>query len=188
MTEAVLERGIDHFGGSVAAFDRWADGLLESLRGNPVADRLFTTASHLGDFSLIWHILGLARGLTTDERANQAFVLAAFLGMESLVVNQGVKRVFRRTRPTPAGDDRYIIRRPSTSSFPSGHASAAFAAASMLTSWDGKRSAPLWFSLATVVGLSRAYVRIHHPSDVVAGAALGLALAAGAKRILRALA
>ena len=187
MTVAPPARGVDRFGEGVAAFDRWADAGLESLRGNPAADRLFTTASHLGDFSLIWHIIGLSRGLTSDARADQAFVLAAFLGTESLVVNQGVKRLFRRTRPTPAGDERYTIRRPSTSSFPSGHASAAFAAATILTGWDGKRSAPLWFTIASVVGLSRAYVRIHHASDVVAGALFGVALATAAKRIVRAL-
>jgi membrane-associated phospholipid phosphatase len=187
VTAAPLVQPVDRFR-AVAAFDRWANDRLESLRGNPAADRLFSTASHLGDFSLIWHIAGLTRGLTSDERADQVLQLAAFLGAESLLVNQGVKRLFRRTRPTPGGDERYVVRRPSTSSFPSGHASAAFAAATVLTGWDGKRSAPLWFTLASVVALSRAYVRIHHASDVVAGAAFGVALGVVAKRIVRALA
>lgn len=187
MTAPSPALGVDSLGGAVAAFDRWADATLEALRGNPAADRLFSAASHLGDFSLIWHIIGLSRGLTSDEHADQAFVLAAFLAAESLVVNQGVKRLFRRTRPTPAGDLRYTLRRPSTSSFPSGHASAAFAAATILTGWDGRRSAPLWFSIAAVVALSRAYVRIHHASDVVAGALFGVALASAAKRVVRAL-
>ena len=180
--------GDDRFGARVAAFDRWADAQLEAMRGHPAADRLFSAASHLGDFSVIWHIIGLTRGLTSDERADQAIVLSAFLGVESLVVNQGVKRLFRRNRPTPSGDERYAMRRPSTSSFPSGHASSAFAAASLLTAWGGRRSAPLWFGVASVVGLSRAYVRIHHASDVVGGAVLGLVLGAAAKRIVRALA
>lgn len=180
--------GDEPFGPRVAAFDLWADAQLERLRGNPAADRLFSTASHLGDFSLIWHIISLARGLSSDERADQALQLSAVLGLESLAVNQGIKRLFRRTRPTPSGDDRYTIRRPSTSSFPSGHASSAFTAASLLTAWGGRRSAPLWFGIATVVALSRAYVRIHHASDVVGGALFGLVLGALAKRVLRALA
>jgi undecaprenyl-diphosphatase len=184
---SVGAEGDDRFGARVAAFDRWADAQMEALRGHPAADRLFSAASHLGDFSVIWHIIGLTRGLTSDERADQAIVLSAFLGVESLVVNQGVKRLFRRTRPTPSGDERYAMRRPSTSSFPSGHASSAFAAASLLTAWGGRRSAPLWFGIASVVGLSRAYVRIHHASDVVGGAVLGLVLGAAARRIVRAL-
>lgn len=177
--------GDDRFGEHVAAFDRWADARLEALRGMPAADFLFANASHLGDFSVLWHIIGLARGMTSDERADQAFVLSAMLGVESIVVNQGIKRLFRRTRPTATGDERFAVRPPSTSSFPSGHASSAFVAASLLTSWSGKRTAPIWFGLAAVVGLSRAYVRIHHASDVVGGAVVGLVLGALATRVVR---
>ena len=169
----------------VASFDQWAYDQLELLRGNPVADALFTNASHLGDFSVIWHIIGIARGLTSEQRANQAMVLSAVLGAESLMVNQGVKRLFRRTRPTETGDERFEIRKPSTSSFPSGHASSAFVAATLLTEWSGRRSAPLWFGLAAVVSISRVYVRIHHASDVVGGAVLGLALGALVRRIIQ---
>jgi membrane-associated phospholipid phosphatase len=77
------------------------------------------------------------------------------------------------------------VRKPSTSSFPSGHASAAFYAASLLTYWGGARTAPVWFAAAGVVATSRAYVRIHHPSDIVGGAVVGLALAEAAKAALR---
>ncbi len=168
-------------------FDEWADAQLERLRGHPVADAVFTTASEAGDFSMIWHLVGAARGLTSNTRADQAFVLSALLGVESLVVNQGIKRLFRRTRPTEAGDPRYPVRKPSTSAFPSGHASSAFFAATVLTAWSGKRMAPVWFGLAGVVATSRAYVRIHHPSDVVGGAAVGLALGAAANAAVKAL-
>ena len=173
------------FGPTVTRFDDWADQQLERLRGNPAADFLFSNASHLGDFSVIWHIVGLARGVTSNGRADQAIVLSIALGAESLLVNQGIKRLFRRTRPTETGDARFIVRTPSTSSFPSGHASSAFFAATLLTAWSGRRVAPMWFGLAAVVGISRAYVRIHHMSDVVGGAVLGLVLGHVARRALR---
>jgi undecaprenyl-diphosphatase len=137
---------------------------------------VFTAASHLGDWSMIWHLVGVARGLTSSKRADQAIVLSALLGAESLNVNQGVKRLFKRERPTDSGDDRFEVRTPSTSSFPSGHASAAAFAATVLTTLDGKKSAPLWFGLAGVVGTSRAFVRIHHASDVIGGAVVGIGL------------
>ena len=175
----------EHFGPRIAAFDRWADQQLESLRGHPAADFLFSNASHLGDFSVIWHIIGLTRGLTSRRRADQAIALSIVLGAESLLVNQGIKKLFRRTRPTESGDERYAMRRPSSSSFPSGHASSAFAAATVLTSWGGRRTAPVWFAIATVVGLSRAYVRIHHASDIAGGALVGTALGLIATRIVR---
>ncbi len=169
----------------VDSFDDWADQQLERIRGNPAADLIFTNASHLGDFSLIWHIIGAARGITSDRRANQAFALSAVLGVESLLVNQGIKRLFRRQRPTETGDARYEIRKPSTSSFPSGHASSAFVAATLLSAWGGRRTAPAWFGIAAVVAVSRAYVRIHHASDIIGGAVVGLTLGRVAQRVLR---
>jgi undecaprenyl-diphosphatase len=165
----------------VRRFDDGVDELLERLRGQPLADRVVGVASELGDWSVVWHLLGAAWGLTSVRRTDRELRLFVLLGAESLIVNQGIKRVFRRVRPTEAGDPRYPVRRPSTSSFPSGHASSAFFAASLLTEGDPVL-APLWFTLATVVALSRPYVRIHHASDVVAGAAVGLALASIAKR------
>jgi undecaprenyl-diphosphatase len=72
-----------------------------------------------------------------------------------------------------------------TSSFPSGHASAAAFAATALIGWDGDRSAPLWGGIATTVAISRAYVRIHHASDVVAGAAVGAAMGLVARQVFK---
>lgn len=161
---------------TIDRFDQWADDALEHLRGRRPVDLVMTTATRLGDFSLIWHIVGVTRGLTSVQRAKQAVVISALIGAESLIVNQGVKRLFRRRRPTTSGDPRFPVRTPSTTSFPSGHASAAFFAATLLTHFSGVRYAPAWFTLATVVGSSRAYVRIHHASDVVGGAVVGAAL------------
>jgi undecaprenyl-diphosphatase len=176
--------GRSQFGPGVDAFDAKVDDLLELLRGHPLADRLFLGASHAGDWSAIWHVLSLARGLLRG-RPDQVVALAVAIGAESLVVNQGVKRLFRRERPTTAGDERFGVRQPSTSAFPSGHASAAAFAACALISWDGRRWAPWWVAVATVVGVSRAYVRIHHASDVVGGAVTGVLLAAIARPVLR---
>ena len=171
----------------VDRFDGLVDDRLEEFRDSPIAARIFTAASHLGDFSLIWHIVAAARGVTSDKRAGQALALSALLGTESLIVNQGIKKLFRRQRPTQSGDDRFDVRTPSTSSFPSGHASSAFFAATVLTYLDGRRSAPLWFGLASVVGTSRAFVRIHHASDVIGGAAVGIGLGLLARPLMKTL-
>lgn len=169
----------------IARFDRQADELLEHLRGHCLPDAVFRTASRLGDFSTIWHLANLARGLTSARRRRQIPGFALAIGAESLLVNQGLKRLFRRPRPTIAGDPRLPVRQPSTSSFPSGHASAAGFAATVLTAWDGPRSAPLWWSVGGIVATSRAYVRIHHASDVVAGVAVGVGLGAVARAVFR---
>lgn len=179
--------GQSQFGPQVDAFDERVDELLERLRGNPIADRVFSTASHVGDFSLIWHGIGLVRGIVTG-RTDQVVVLAVMLGAESLIVNQGVKRLFRRERPTQTGDDRLQVRQPTTSSFPSGHASSAAFAAMVLSGWDGRRLGAIWWNVAAIVGISRAYVRIHHGSDVVAGAVVGATLGLVGRRIAKRLA
>ena len=179
--------GQSQFGPQVDTFDTWVDDALERLRGNPIADRVFTTASHVGDFSLIWHGIGIARAVVRG-RPDQLVVLAVMLGAESLIVNQGVKRLFRRERPTTTGDDRLQVRTPTTSSFPSGHASSAAFAAMVLSGWDGPKLGMLWWKIAATVGISRAYVRIHHGSDVVAGALVGALLGVAGRRIAKRLA
>ena len=175
--------GRSQFGPTVDRFDAAADALLERIRGNGPVDALFRIASEAGDFSGVWHVTNLTRGALV-RRPDQVIALAVGLGIESLVVNQGVKRIFRRPRPTMEGDNRTPVRRPSTSSFPSGHASAAAFNATVLTGWD-RRRAPLWWAIALVVGTSRAHVRIHHASDVVAGAVVGIGFGLLARRIFR---
>jgi membrane-associated phospholipid phosphatase len=176
--------GQHQFGPAVERFDELVDSALDRVRGNPIADRVFTSASHVGDFSLIWHVIGICRGIAR-RNPRQVVLLAVLLGAESLIVNQGIKRLFKRTRPTPSGDTGLHVRQPSTSSFPSGHASSATFASSILASWDGPRLGRLWYLIASIVGTSRAYVRIHHASDVVAGIITGRALAWIAQHGLR---
>ena len=176
--------GQSQFGPRVDAFDERVDQLLELLRGNPITDRVFAGATHVGDFSLIWHGIGIVRGIAKG-RPDQVIVLALMLGAESLIVNQGVKRLFRRERPTQTGDDRLRVRRPTTSSFPSGHATSAAFAAMVLSGWDGPKVGMIWWKIAAIVGISRAYVRIHHGSDVVAGALVGTILGLAGRRIAR---
>lgn len=167
----------------VAAFDAAVDGAFDHLRGHPVVDRVMYGASALGDFSLIWALLGAAKSLRS-ERDEQAFLrLIVCLSLESLLVNQGIKRLFRRTRPAPAGERPHHLRTPLTTSFPSGHASSGAFAAILLS--DGSKVPIAWWAVALVVAGSRVHVRIHHASDIVAGAALGTVLGLIARRLWR---
>jgi len=167
-------RGVDRFDLAVdRAFDR--------LRGNAVADRTFYAASELGDFGLVWVLLGTVKGLRKGGDLESALRLTAAMGVESLLVNGIIKSFFRRTRPPWEVDRPLHVRRPLTSSFPSGHATAGFSAATILSEDD--ELAPLYFALAAVVATSRIYVKIHHASDVAAGVALGLLLGAIGRRL-----
>lgn len=171
-------------GPTVERFDQAADELLERVRGNAVADKVFTTASHVAEFSLIWHTISLTRGAIRRE-PRQVVALAIGIGLESLIVNQGIKRLFKRTRPTSSGDERLQVRAPVTSSFPSGHASAAAFASAVMSDRDGPLLSTAWYGAGSIVALSRAYVRIHHASDVVGGLVVGRILGVVARRALR---
>ena len=173
--------GVD--GSPIERFDDVVDGLFDVLRGRPIVDRVMYSVTELADFSVLWHILGVAQGLTRPDGFERAVRTSTALGLESVLVNGGIKSLFRRVRPVPAFERPHNLRTPKTTSFPSGHASSAFVAAAMLS--DGSRAKPLYYALATVVAASRIHVRIHHASDVVGGAVLGVGLGALAKRVWR---
>lgn len=154
-----------------------------ALRGHPVLDHAYYLASELGDFSLIWQLIGTAQGLRSDPRDQEATLrLGLTLLAESLIVNQAIKRAFRRPRPEAEFDRPHALRSPRTSSFPSGHASAAFTAAGVLAQRDPKWR-PVIYAAAIFVATSRIHVKIHHASDVAAGAALGIVFAKVATRL-----
>lgn len=160
----------------VDKIDERLDGVFEPLRNSRPLVYLFNTSSAVGDFGAIWHVVGVVGALTGALSWTQAVLLALLMGAESLLLNQGVKRMFRRTRPTAAGDDRFTVRRPLTSSFPSGHASSAFFAAFVLSGWVGAGWIITFFALAVIIALSRVVVRIHHVSDIVVGSIVGALL------------
>jgi undecaprenyl-diphosphatase len=137
------------------------------------------------DHSLLWHAIGALRSARAGD-LGPSRRLSGALAVESALTNGPVKAWFRRVRPNHAGtsDDvparlPYGMRVPITSSFPSGHAAAAFCAAEILRAETGN---PGWYGLATFVAATRVYTRMHHASDVIAGAAWGSFLGWTARR------
>jgi undecaprenyl-diphosphatase len=167
-------------------FDSVGDKVFEPLRKNAVSQQVFSVASSVGDFSVVWHVIGLVCAISSVTTFRETLSLSLALGCESLIVNQGLKRIFRRDRPTVSGDDRFAVRTPSTSSFPSGHASSATCAAIILTSFTGMPLAIVWILVGIVVALSRVVVRIHHLSDILGGLVAGAILGSIAVPIIQA--
>ena len=165
---------------AVSALDEAVEGLFARVRGNPVADRVFYTASELGNFSILWHALAWA-GAASKPGRRRALRVSVALALESAMVNGPIKSAFNRSRPLVEHDHPHRLRQPLTSSFPSGHASAAVVAAALLSE-SRHRCWPFW-AAASVVSASRVHVRIHHASDVVAGALVGAVIARAFKRV-----
>jgi undecaprenyl-diphosphatase len=160
---------------AAARFDAAVDGVFaRHLRGHKVVDRIFYGASAAGDHSAIWVALAVAQAARQHRGRRRVEQVAVGLLAESLLVNGPIKWVFRRERPVAEEPRPLHLRQPRTSSFPSGHATAAFFAAAILRDDD-----PLWpayYALAVIVAASRVHVKIHHASDVVGGALLGALL------------
>jgi undecaprenyl-diphosphatase len=163
----------------IAAFDEAVDRAIDQIR-SPTLDAFVYRLSSAADHSLLWHVCGVAQSLMRGGNVRRAARFSAAMGVESALTNGAVKALFGRMRPVDysAVEFRHGLHRPITSSFPSGHATAAFCAATLLGGGG-------WYVLAAGVATTRVYVRLHHASDVVAGAALGLALGVALRPLVR---
>jgi undecaprenyl-diphosphatase len=167
---------------AVSRFDQAVDSYFDAhLRGKPGPDRLMYTASAVGDHSMVWLALAALQGPVSGKGWRPLVRAGALLGAESVLVNGLVKLAFRRERPDVTEPHPLPLRVPVTSSFPSGHASAAFFAAALLRR---RASWPVYYAVASIVASSRVHVRMHHASDVIAGAALGAALGELARAVV----
>jgi membrane-associated phospholipid phosphatase len=93
-------------------------------------------------------------------------------------VNQTIKRIVRRPRPQLENLPQ-LTHTMSQLSFPSAHSTTSFAAA---RAYHGLAPAPLLYGLAGSLALSRLYLGVHYPSDILCGALLGTAVGAAAAR------
>jgi undecaprenyl-diphosphatase len=167
--------------GPIHRFDEAVDRALDGVRGHEPSDRIIYALTELADFSLLWHLIGWSRALRSDRDVTAAVRLSVCLAVESALVNGVVKSLFERERPVHQEERPHRLRVPLTTSFPSGHASAAFAAASLLA--PESRAPALWYALAAKVAYSRVHVRIHHASDVIGGAVIGVVVGRAFRRL-----
>ncbi len=109
--------------------------------------------------------------LTFREKPQRAALLAGISALLALGIGQVIGWVVHRPRPY-AYAIHVLIARTTDSSFPSDHATLAFAVAMLLWYYHRKLSIGL-FALAMVLSFARVYVGAHYPSDVLGGAVLG---------------
>jgi len=148
-------------------------------------DSLMLAFSAIGRAGTIWIAIAVAGALLRRARATAMWQVGLALLLTLLVTEGILKPLVHEPRPFVANPGaRVIDQRPSTYSFPSGHATSSFAAAvSLARGWPQGTAA--WFVLASLISLSRVYVGVHTPLDVVGGVIIGLAcgyLAIGSSR------
>ena len=144
--------------------------------GDPRLDWALGFATHFGQ-PVILGVLLLAGVFFWDRRhwrIRGAFFAVNLLMLEA--ATQLFKGMVMRPRPFEAFPEmtvRVLFDLPQSASFPSGHAAASFAVALLLVRVYGKKLR-IFYLAAFWIALSRIYVGVHYPSDVAAGALLGL--------------
>jgi membrane-associated phospholipid phosphatase len=148
----------------------------------PGLDRALITITRAANYSRLWLLIasGLAacggrRGRRAAGRGIAAIVIAA------AVANGPAKLLVRRRRPSRRSWPT-LIRMPRSTSFPSGHSAAAFAFATGACA-ELPVLAPVLVPLAGTVAYSRVHIGVHYPSDVAAGAAIGIGCGLLATRV-----
>lgn len=140
---------------------------------NPTLDLLMPAITALGNSGLIWLLLAGILLLTPKYRRAGVAVLAGLV-LEIICCNMVLKPLVARVRPCDVNTAvQLLIARPDDFSFPSGHTGASFAAAAALFA-DRNR---LWIPsliLSLLIAFSRLYLYVHYPTDILAGAAIGM--------------
>ncbi|HEY2600254.1 MAG TPA: phosphatase PAP2 family protein [Thermoleophilaceae bacterium] len=146
----------------------------------PTLDRAMSRLSRAANYSRLSiasaGVLALAGGSAGRRAATMGLAAVA---ATSAAVNIVVKPLGMRRRPDRVGEDVPIARyvpMPASSSFPSGHAAAAFAFATGVGYTLPAAAAPLR-GLAALVAYSRVHTGVHYPGDVVVGSLLGAGIA-----------
>jgi membrane-associated phospholipid phosphatase len=139
---------------------------------SPAIERAARTLGKTGNDGALWVVLGLLLALI-DGANRESWLIVAALGPLAIGLNYAVKLIVRRPRPVLEGLPP-LGGAPSSLSFPSAHATSSFAVATAMTRIDPLGA--LAFLPAIALALGRPYLGMHYPSDVLAGALLGVAL------------
>ncbi|MBK1812455.1 phosphatase PAP2 family protein [Clostridium sp. YIM B02505] len=135
-------------------------------------DKVMIVLTNLGDSGVIW--IAIALGLIISKKYRKSgFMLLMAIILGALFGEVIIKNIVQRGRPfTHVPGMELLIKKPNSYSFPSGHTTASFAAAGIL-SYCFRTYSVAFYLLAALIAFSRLYLYVHYPSDVLGGIVLG---------------
>ena len=159
------------------AFNMWESNIVVFVQENLRFDWLnpimkFITS--LGDDGIL-PIAVIILFLCFKKTRKVGLTAGISLGLEAILINLTIKKLVGRTRPYIVNEAiEYITTRPSDNSFPSGHTGCVFAVASVIFFMMPKKVGIPAMIVASLVGISRLYVGVHYPTDIIGGFIIGM--------------
>lgn len=138
---------------------------------SPLLDKIMIFITNLGENGEIWIALGLILLIVKKTRKAGITVLLSLIIM-LLFGDLFLKNMIARTRPYYTMEVGIIIPDPKSYSFPSGHTASSFAVAFALFKYY-KKYAVVYFSAASLMAITRLYLTVHYPTDILGGIIVG---------------
>lgn len=146
--------------------------LIQNLR-TPLGDIIVPFITRLGDAGILWIILTVILLLIPKTRKTGIILTAALL-VDLVLCNLLLKNLVARTRPFDVNTAvQLLVAKPKDYSFPSGHTAASFASVTALYLAGEKKMWKAAFVLAVLIALSRLYLYVHYPTDIIGGVIFG---------------
>lgn len=152
--------------------DRAAFFFINHGLSNPFFDFIMPVISKINDGPILFTASVALLFSKKREFKLLGLIMLAGLTMSFYVVS-GLKALVARPRPFLVLTDVFLLAKDKSMSFPSGHAATSFMVATVLTAYF-KRYAAVFYSFAAAAAVSRVYMGVHYPSDVLAGAVIGI--------------
>lgn len=143
---------------------------------NPFLTSIMSIITFLGSLGAVWLATGIVF-LFFEKSRNTGILIIISVLIGGVVNDLILKNLFSRVRPFETMGISALINEPNTFSFPSGHAFSSFVSAYQINRFN-KRMGIFAYILAALIALSRIYLRVHYPTDIIAGAICGMILGA----------
>ena len=143
----------------------------------PLLSKVFLPFTKLGSLGIIWLLISIPMLINESMRKTGIKVVIS-VAITGFLGEVFIKNIAKRKRPSKYIETQdMLIRKPVTYSFPSGHTSSSVACALVISSSYPIAIIPVSV-LAFLVSFSRLYFKVHYPTDILAGALLGVICAA----------
>jgi undecaprenyl-diphosphatase len=157
----------------INTLDNYVLFIINKYLKNKYLDILMPLITIMGNLGIIWVIIAIVLSLNSPYKTTVNLVILTLI--ISTTIGEGIiKHIVKRVRPCNiVCNNMVLITKPLSYSFPSGHTLSSFAVAKVLSIYFHEYEL-LFMVIAILIALSRLYLYVHYPTDVLAGIILGL--------------